>query len=114
MRANTLSIDYTGAHGGELAMAFGAGWAACAALCAALGAFMWKILGKAKDEQIASLIKTIEKNEERCAETIDALSNRVQQLETLLLIHSSGPLRQDLQKAISEQRVETLDESGES
>lgn len=112
MRAETLSIDYTGAHGGQLAMAFAAGWVACAAICTALGAFLWKILGKAKDEQIASLIKTIEKNEERCAETIDALSNRVQQLETLLLIHSSGPLRQDLQKAISEQRVETTEETG--
>lgn len=107
-----MSIDYTGAHGGQLALAFGAGWAACATLCMALGAFLWKILGKAKDEQIASLIKTIEKNEERCAETIDALSNRVQQLETILFMHSSGPLRQDLQKAISEQRVEVTHETG--
>jgi hypothetical protein len=80
-----LSIDYTGQHGGQLAMAF-----------------LWKVLGKAKDEQIASLTKTIEKNEERCAETVGALSDRVKQLETLLLLHGPGDLRQDLQRALAE------------
>lgn len=108
-----MNIDYTGAHGGQMAVAFGAGWTACAALCAMLGTFLWKILGKAKDEQIASLIKTIEKNEERCAETIDALQRRIAALELILFTHSSGPLRQDLQKAISEQRVENVHETGE-
>ena len=97
-----LSIDYTGQHGGQLAMAFAAGWSACTVICTGLGAFLWKVLGKAKDEQIASLTKTIEKNEERCAETVGALSDRVKQLETLLLLHGPGDLRQDLQRALAE------------
>jgi len=108
-----VNLDYSGAHGGQLAVAFGAGWAACAVICTALGTFLWKILGAAKDEQIASLIKTIVKNEERCAETIDALHRRIDALELILFTHSSGPLRQDLQKAISEQRVESSHEAGE-
>lgn len=97
-----LNLDYTGAHGGQLGVAFAAGWAACMALSMALGAFLWKILGQAKDEQIASLTKTIEKNEDRCAETIGALTDRVKQLETLLLLHGPGDLRQDLQRALAD------------
>jgi hypothetical protein len=79
-----------------------AGWAAATVFWAALGTFMWKILGKAKDDTIADLKKTIVKNEERCSETIDALSDRVKQLEMLLLLHGPGDLRQDLQRALAE------------
>lgn len=86
-------------------MAFAAGWAACFTICAALGAFLWSILGKAKDDTIASLTKAMETNEARCAETIGGLSTRVQQLETLLLLHGPGDLKQELSKALAEIRV---------
>lgn len=101
-----MSLDYTGEHGGQLAMAFAAGWGACMAACTALGAFLWKILGKAKDEQIASLLKTIEKNEDRCAETIDVLTTRVVQLETMLWMHGPQQLRAQMQAVVSEQHQE--------
>ncbi|QGP79993.1 hypothetical protein [Sphingobium sp. CAP-1] len=108
-----MSLDYSGADGGRLAMAFGAGCVACFGFCCLVGKLLWdRLTGAnrdvvtAKDDTIAELKKTIEKNEARCAETIVALSTRVQQLETLLLLHGSGPLRNDLQKSISEQRLE--------
>ena len=108
-----LSIDYTGQHGGQLAMAFAAGCIACFTFCAMVGKFIWDKLTAAnstataaKDDVIAELKKTIEKNEERCADATGTLSARVQQLETLLLVHGSGAMRQDLQRVISEQRVE--------
>ena len=97
-----MSIDYTGEQGGIAAIAHMAGWAAATVFWAVIGMFMWKMLGAAKDDTIADLKKTIGKNEERCAETIDALSDRVKQLETLLLLHGPGDLRQDLQRALAE------------
>lgn len=101
-----MSFDYTGEQGGIAALAHMAGWAAATVFWAAIGKLMWGILGKAKDDTIADLKKTIEKNEERCAETIDALSDRVKQLETLLMLHGPGDLRQDLSRALAELRVE--------
>lgn len=101
----TLSLDYSGQHGGQLAMAFGAGWAACFTICTALGAFLWSILGKAKDARIAELEGTIEEDRERCALMEARLVQRIQQLEGFVLAMSPGHLRQEIQQAISEQRV---------
>lgn len=106
--ASALSLDYTGAHGGQLAMAFAAGCVSCTAFWGVLGRWLYAIIGKSKDDRIADLTATIKANEERCAETAAAQSMRIQQLETLLLVHGSGALRQDLQKVISERRVEEV------
>lgn len=110
-----MSLDYTGAHGGQLAMAFAAGCVGAFGFCTMIGKILWdrltganKEVVTAKEDTIAELKKTIEKNEERCAETVAAQSHRIQQLETLLLVHGSGALRQDLQKVISERRVEEV------
>ena len=113
--AAALSLDYGGEHGGQLAMAFGAGCVASFSFCTMIGKILWdrltganKDVVTAKEDTIAELKKTIEKNEDRCAETVAALSRRVQELETLLLVHGSGMLRQDLQKVISERRIEEV------
>jgi len=100
-----LKMDFSGEQGGIAAVAHMAGWAAATVFWAAIGKVMWTILGKAKDDTIADLKKTIEKNEERCAETIEALSNRVKQLETLLLLHGPGDIRQELQRAMSDMEL---------
>lgn len=103
-----MSLDYTGEQGGLLSMAFAAGCLAASAFWGVIGRFMWSVLGKAKDDRIEQLEATIAENEARCAETAAAQSLRVQQLETLLLLHGSGALRQDLQRVISERRVEEV------
>lgn len=100
-----MSLDYTGEQGGMLAMAFAAGCVACTAFWGFIGKFLWGELGKAKDDTIADLKKTIVKNEERCAEHVDALTDRVKQLETLLLLHGPGDMRQDLQRALADMEL---------
>lgn len=120
MRGGTVIVsdmDLLGADGGRIAAAFASGWAACMALCTALGAFLWSQLGKAKDEQIASLKAQMEANEARCGETVAALSNRVVQLETMLWMHGPQQIRAQVQAVVSEQHLEMrsklLDASGE-
>lgn len=101
MKGAALSIDYTGEHGGQLAMAFAAGCLACSVFWGGVGKFMWSILGKAKDDQIAHQKQTIED-----------LTDRIKQLETLLLLHGPGNLREDLQKALADMELRLADREG--
>lgn len=101
----TLDIDYTGSQGGLLALAFAAGCVACFSFCALIGGFMWKILGKAKDDEIARLNRAAQEHHERCTEMETRLVARIQNLEGALL--SAGLLRQQVQGVISEHRLET-------
>ncbi|MGE4323552.1 MAG: hypothetical protein AB7E60_11050 [Sphingobium sp.] len=100
-----MSIDYTGAHGGQMGMAFAAGCVAASAFWGALGKLMYRIVGKAKDDRIADLEATIAEDRARCADMETRLVQRIQQLEGFILAISPGHLRQDIQRAISEQRV---------
>lgn len=102
----SMEPDYLGELGGRLAMAFAAGWAACFALCSALGAFLWSILGKAKDESIAQLKATMAANELQCAERDNAQQTRILQLETMLWMHGPQALRSQIQAVVSEQHRE--------
>ncbi|WP_460986414.1 hypothetical protein [Sphingobium sp. TomTYG75] len=54
---------------------------------------------------IGPLKKQITELKDECKERDDRQANRISQLETLLLLHGSGPLRQELQAALSEERV---------
>ncbi|WP_374551988.1 hypothetical protein [Sphingobium yanoikuyae] len=105
MNGGDVSIDYTGAHGGQMAMAFAAGCVACTAFWGLIGKYMWSILGKAKDDRIAELEGTIEADRAQCAAMETRLVQRIQQLEGFVLAMSSGDLRQQVQRAISEDRV---------
>ena len=87
-----MSLDLAGADGGSLALAFGAG-------CTAAWGFMQRILIGPLKQQLADL-KT------ECRERDAAAQARIDQLQTLLLVHGPGPLRQELQAVISEARVE--------
>ena len=106
MKGAALSIDYTGEHGGQLAMAFAAGCVAATAFWGLIGKFMWSILGKAKDDRIAELLAASKEDQGRCAAMETRLVQRIQQLEGFVLAMSSGDLRQQVQLAISEGRIE--------
>ena len=84
-------MDLFGADGGSLAAAFASG-------CVATWGFVQMIL-------IGPLKKQITELKDECKERDDRQANRISQLETLLLLHGSGPLRQELQAALSEERV---------
>lgn len=85
-------VDWLGASGGQLAIAFGAG-------CAACWGFIQTIL-------VGPMKKQIEELKDECEERDRRSAQRISQLETMLLLHGPGPLRQQLQAVISEARVE--------
>lgn len=92
-------IDLLGADGGRLAMAFAAG-------CAACYAFLRTIFTSPLRQRIQELEGQLVSDRERCGEMETRLVQRIQQLEGFILAMSPGHLRQDFQKAISEQRVD--------
>lgn len=101
-----MTPDYTGQHGGLLAMAFAAGCVACFAFCSLVGKFMWSILGKAKDDEIARLKQSITDDRQECRDMEIRLVQRIQYLEGILLMVAPGHMRQQIQTALSEQRIE--------
>ena len=106
--------------GGIDGTSFGAGYAAASASLTGLGAWLWRILGRSKDEQIALLIKRIEHLEKdyerqqeqfertlsddraRCDRHINGLNDRIRLLESMTL----GGVRQATQRAVSEIRTQ--------
>ena len=84
-------MDLLGADGGSLAAAFASG-------CVATWGFVQMIL-------IGPLKKQITELKDECEKRDDRQAQRISQLETMLLLHGPGPLRQQLQAAISEDRV---------
>ncbi len=101
-----MTPDYTGQHGGLLAMAFAAGCVACFAFCSLVGKFMWSILGKAKDDEIVRLKQSIADDRQECRDMETRLVQRIQYLEGILLMVAPGHMRQQIQTALSEQRIE--------
>lgn len=85
-------MDLLGADGGSLAAAFASG-------CVATWGFVQMIL-------VGPLKKQITELKDECKERDDKQAARISQLETMLLLHGSGELRQQLQAALSETRVE--------
>lgn len=98
-------VDWLGAEGGRLAVAFATGCTACFVFCLGVGRLLWGVLGKAKDDQITQLKADMVADRAQCAEMETRLVQRIQQLEGFILAMSPGHLRQQIQAAISEQRV---------
>lgn len=102
-----LDLDYTGPQGGLLALAFAAGCVACFAFCALIGKFLWGVLGKAKDDEIARLKTSAEEDRQHCREMEERLVARIQNLEGALVMGVPGHMRAQIQGIISEQRLTT-------
>lgn len=90
-----MQVDYTGQQGGLLAMAFAAGWSVATALWIGVGGFIWKMF-------VEPRIRTLEGD-------IEAYKRRIDQLETVLLLHGPAQLRQAMQAAISETHLDIQD-----
>lgn len=101
-----LDIDYTGSQGGMLALAFASGCGACFAFCALIGKFIWGVLGKAKDDEIARLKASAEEDRQHCLQMEERLVARIQNLEGALVMGVPGHMRAQVQAALSEQRYE--------
>jgi hypothetical protein len=101
-----LDLDYTGPQGGLLALAFAAGCVACFAFCTLIGKFLWGVLAKAKDDEIARLKVAAEEDRQHCREMEERLVARIQNLEGALVMGVPGHLRAQVQAALSEQRLD--------
>lgn len=91
-------IDLMGADGGRLALAFAAGTAACFT-------FLRTIFTSPLRQRIKELESSLDADRERCTAMETRLVQRINQLEGLILAISPGNLRQDFQRALSEQRL---------
>lgn len=94
-----VDVDWLGASGGQLAAAFASG-------CVATWGFLQTALVGPLKGRITELKDEISELKEDCEKRDDKQAQRISQLETALLLHGSGPLRQQLQAAISETRIE--------
>lgn len=105
-----MTLDYTGQHGGLLAMAFAAGVTFATSVLLFVGRFIWK---QFLDKQVSDLRLTITKletelrsREDDCERRLSASAARISQLETILLLHGNQSVRAAVQAAISETRAE--------
>lgn len=96
-------IDYTGQHGGLLAMAFAAGCVAATTFWMIAGAWVWKVFF---DARIEELRKQLIEERIKCDRDIAAMHDQITQLQTMLMLHGPQALRNAMQAVVSEQHVE--------
>lgn len=93
-------LDYTGAQGGQLALAFGAGATFASSLLIAAGGFLWRFF---VDARIKELQAERAADQKKCDADLARVQQRVDQLETVLMLYGSPMLRHQLQSAKTEQ-----------
>lgn len=107
-------MNFTGEFGGLIASAFIGAWATATAFWFGVGAVIWKLFFnpriKALEDQLSgereSWKAEMARERQDCDRQLTAMASRIQQLETLLLLHGPQQLRQHMQAALSEQHLE--------
>jgi hypothetical protein len=89
--------------GGSLAGVIMASWAAATVFWMGLGATIWRLFF---EPRLKDMKAQLDEERKRCDEEVAALRDRVKQLETMLLLHGTAALRQQMQVALSEQAEE--------
>lgn len=106
----SADLDYTGQHGGLLAMAFAGGAIAATAFWMTVAGFIWRVFiekrisaleTQLKDERAQAAAERAAEAAE-CEQRVDGLKNRIIQLETMLMLHGPQALRQAMQAVASE------------
>lgn len=95
-------MDFMGADGGRLSLAFAAGCVATFTFMMSIGGFIWKLIGRSRIDRIEELKTALADEKARCAEMEIRMTSRIEQLETVLLFETVGQVRQNAQMAISE------------
>lgn len=96
------ALDYTGQHGGLLALAFASGCVFASGVMMAVGRFIWRTF---LEKRVKDLEAQLLDERKECDRRISHLEAEISQLRTLLLMHGPQALRQEIQKVISEGRV---------
>lgn len=94
-----MSMDYTGAEGGRLALAFASG-------CASTWVFVRNLVMKPAIKSCSQRCSDLEKAAEWLKEQLALKDSRITQLETVLLTHGTQDLRNAMQAVISETRTD--------
>ncbi len=92
-----MPIDLGGADGGSLAAAFAAG-------AAATWGFIRAFISGPIAKQYEARIRLLEADNTQCRADMTDCRERIRDLEVLLTANGFGPLRQQVQKAVSEVR----------
>lgn len=98
-----------------LATAIMAAWAGSTAFWFGVGGVIWKFffnprikaLEAQSEEERRRWERAMEEERRRCDRAMDDMRDRIRDLETMLLLHGPSQLRQQMQAALSEQRVAT-------
>lgn len=93
------SMNFTGEHGGMIAAAFVGAWAMATAFWFGIAGVIWKLFF---NPRIKSLEDQLENERRECARQHEMLTDRIKQLETMLLMHGPQALRQAMQISLSE------------
>lgn len=93
-----MAVDYTGAQGGGLALAFASG-------CASTWVFVRNLVMKPAIKSCSERCSDLEKAAEWLKDQLQLKDSRIAQLETILLTHGTQELRAAMQAVISETRV---------
>lgn len=81
-------LDWLGQDGGRIALAFAAGCVATFGFMSAVGGFMWKMIGGHRKDRISELEDALKHERVHCAEQIQHLTARIQQLEAIFTMHT--------------------------
>ncbi len=100
--ARMHQIDYAGPTGGLLALAFAAGCVAATVFWLGIAATIWRIFVEPRFKQLEA--DRIADNV-KCDEALARANAQILQLQTMLMVHGPQALRQDMQLALSEERL---------
>lgn len=99
-------MTFTGEHGGLIASAFIGAWATATAFWFGVGAVIWKLFF---NPRLKALEDQLSDERKECDRQLGAMATRIQQLETMLMLHGPQQLRQAMQAVASEANI-TMDQ----
>jgi hypothetical protein len=95
-------IDYLGAQGGALALAFAQGCVVTTTALLGAGWFLWKLLFNPRLKELNERLEgerimardAMREERDQCSRQIEQLRDRIVQLETMLSLHGNPALKQ--------------------
>jgi hypothetical protein len=95
-------MDFTGQFGGMIAAAFIGAWATATAFWFGVGAIIWKLFF---NPRLKALEDQLGDERKECDRQLGQMSNRINQLETMLMLHGPQQLRQAMQAVASDNNL---------
>lgn len=81
-------LNFLGADGGRLSLAFATGCVATFGFMSMVGGFIWKIIGGHRKDRITELETALAEEKKNCHDQMALLTGRITQLETIVTMHT--------------------------